>query len=124
MPSLKRKINRDTQPIDPISAELAQNISSAKFVEKADYEKGFAKYFDEKVKPTVKDLECVRLKTVAGLRWKKPLAYSIIAVLAVAGVLMVKIKKAIAKDILLICLLWQNHRLHWPAGYSRSRRLD
>lgn len=45
-----------------------------KFEEKADYEKGFELYFEDKIKPVLKDLDKLRMENAAKLKQSRPKA--------------------------------------------------
>ena len=49
-------------------------LTSYKFTEQADYEKGFASYFNEKIKPVIRDLDLERQQKLAELKKNRPKA--------------------------------------------------
>ena len=53
------------------------SLSSVRFQETADYEKGFTAYFDEKIKPVIRDLEQERLLKLQEIAKIKPKAQAV-----------------------------------------------
>jgi hypothetical protein len=59
--------------------------ASIKFVEKAEHEKGFAEYYEAKIKPTMVELENMRLETEAKVAKYRPIGNVIFIVSIIVG---------------------------------------
>jgi|GEM_PF-3007854 len=70
------------------SPAIIPNVSSAsiRFTETADYEKGFTEYFDEKIKPAIKELEQERLMKLVEVEKLKPKANIVMVVGILIGI--------------------------------------
>jgi hypothetical protein len=69
-----------------IPPQIAQS-QPLNFTEEKDYERGFATYFDEKIKPTLRELESFRAQKLEESKKKKPLANLILAGGIILGIL-------------------------------------
>lgn len=70
------------------------------FEEKEPYEQGFAKYFEQKIKPIIADIEDFRLKQLAKINQRRP--WAIAAMLIVAGLGVYLINLFGTNDILIV----------------------
>lgn len=94
----------------------AQPFASYRFQERADYEKGFAAYYDEKIKPVVKQLDQTRTEKLEQVKKNRPKANMIFfGVLAVA-ISLTYLTRSVFFLIVGVIIAWasRNHMINGP----------